>query len=285
MLRMKKKEQSSLTTITSSLNLLSLAAQIIRRHQANNSDEAWSGAGTSGAETVPVGPIINLKHHLLLLVLTLGSHGKVCQIQIEMLVKSSTWFLWFFKVFENPLPSLPCNFIFLMNLMFQWNIYVFTWQMSPSSAGLCHFINMSKEWRRLKGFLLYNHTGICTGHEQKCLREENPSFITDRRSERMLTLFQQTASFQDSLRSSSVRTRVCSEAKRQLRVLTEASCTMHPNMKDQRLFFFVFFQCTKTLNGWGGDPLQWLTSRKVQASGPKCFNLNKWLNDQITMWW
>lgn len=36
-----------LTAITSSLNLVSLVAQIIRRHQANNSNAAWSAAGGS----------------------------------------------------------------------------------------------------------------------------------------------------------------------------------------------------------------------------------------------
>lgn len=127
--------------------------------------------------------------------------------------------------------------------------------MSPSSAGLCHFINMSKEWRRLKGFLLYNHTGICTGHEQKCLREENPSFITDRRSERMLTLFQQTASFQDSLRSSSVRTRVFGG---QTPAQSTDGSVMYNASKYEgsKAGFFFFFSVYKNPKWVGGDPLQ-----------------------------
>lgn len=107
----KRRRPKNIPTIISSLPLMDLVAQTELKCccQPNTSK--------------------NLLQNLLLLILTLGSHTKVCQIQIEMLLKSSRWHSRFFNVFEKLLPSLPFNLIFLLNLMFQgikpWNIHVF----------------------------------------------------------------------------------------------------------------------------------------------------------------
>lgn len=153
-----------------------------------------------------------------------------------MLLKSSRWYSRFFKVLEILLPSLPYNLIFLLNLMLPgikpWNIRVFR---------LCNFINMSEAWKKLKIiYSIINHRGICTGRSVY-VRKTRAFIPTEDRKECWHCFDKLYRS--NNLSGPQWGSRVCSEAKHQLRILTEAPWRMHPSMNDRfkGCFFFFFY--------------------------------------------
>lgn len=263
----KRRRTKNIPTITSSLHLMDLVAQTELK--------CCCQPNTSG----------NLLQNLLLLILTLGSHTKVCQIQIEMLLKSSRWHSRYFNVFEKLLPSLTFNLILLLNLMFQgikpWNIHVFRCRcrVLQDSAGLLTCQKLEK----LKRFILYITRGyvqsISSSVHVRKTRAEDRKECCDIVSTNWIVPTISLVHFSEETLCVQ-RPNTNSEHWRKL----HEECILVWTIVSKGAFFPL---CTKnqhrrkTKHIYTNEfPLQWSTSRKVQASSLKCFYVNKWLNDQ-----